>query len=136
MTTNIKFICFGNSVNNLKNAIEFNIIGLPKRHLFNEGEQLYFAIKVNKEWKICGRANAGKETDLNPFENPGRFYTYTVTNFEACIPYDIRLMSRQILGPYWALNFQTPRVIDNKEYCQFIQNSFISTDTETMLSKL
>lgn len=136
MTSGIKFICFGDSVDNLKKAIEFSIIGLTKRHIFTKGEPLYFAIKAKNEWKVCGRANAGEETDLNPFEDPGRFYTYTVNDFEACVPYNIKSKSQQLLGTYWALNFQTPRIINNEEYCSFIIDSFIPTDNDSMLSQL
>ena len=136
MVRGFKFICFGDSVINLKEALEFNVIGLTQRHHFAEGEPLYYAIKSKNEWKVCGRAKAGKETDINPFENPGRFYTYTVTDFEACIPFDIKQKSQQCLGPYWALIFQRPKVIESQEYNQFIVDSFRTTDKKSMLSEL
>ena len=136
MADSFKFICFGSSIENLRNALEFNIIGLTKRHSFAKGEELYFTIKTNGEWKVCGRAKAGEETDLNPFINAGNYYTYTITEFEACEPYEIRRRSQDILGPYWALNFQTPRIINNDEYAQFIIGNFIVTDIDEMLSSL
>lgn len=128
-----KFICFGNSVDNLKMAIEYGIIGLAKRHSFTTGERIYFVIKSENEWKVCGRAEAGDETDLNPY---GKYYTYTVSHFEACIPFSINEKSRQILGIYWGLNFQTPRTINNSEYVQYIERSFKQCNNKEMLQTL
>lgn len=134
--TDFKFICFGSSVENLRTAIEFNIIGVTKRHPFIKGESLYFAIKAGNEWKVCGRAKAGEETDLNPFNNPGRYYTYTITEFEACKPFTIKAKSQEVLGPYWALNFQTPRKINNPIYIEFIEGNFDITNSDDMLADL
>ena len=122
--TAIKFICYGSSVDNLKSTFEFNIIGTPKKTFFVEGEQVYLVLKRDKEWNVCGRANVKEETDLNPFEIPKGLYTYLVTNVEACIPFQINEKCRDLLGPHWGLNFQTPRAIENEEFSNFIENNF------------
>lgn len=44
--------------------------------------------------------------------------------------------SQQCLGPYWALIFQRPKVIESQEYNQFIVDSFRTTDKKSMLSEL
>ena len=51
---------------------------------------------------------------------------------ELGIPFDIKQKSQQCLGPYWALIFQRPKVIESQEYNQFIVDSFRTTDKKSI----
>ena len=132
----IKFICYGSSVDNLRATFVFSIIGTPKKTSFKEGERVYFVLKRDKAWYVCGRGNVKEETDLNPFENPNGFYTFLVTDIEACIPFTINQKCQEILGQYWGLIFQTPRAIENKEFSHFIESSFHPVDSEEMIASI
>ena len=132
----IKFICFGTEIDNLRMTFDYNIIGIPKRHQFNKNDRLYLAIKAGGKWFVCGRAQAGQETDLNPFNNPGRYYTYLISNVEACVPFSINQKSRELLGDYWALMFQTPRYVENDKYIEFLNKEFKKIDNEKMFEIL
>ncbi len=132
----IKFICFGTEIDNLKMTFEYNIIGIPKRHQFNKNDIIYLAIKVGNDWFVCGRAQVEQETDLNPFINPGRYYTYMISNVEACEPFSINQISRELLGNYWALIFQTPRYVENDKFIDYLCTEFKGTDHKRTLEIL
>ena len=132
----IRFICFGESKYNLEMAIKYNVVGVSRTTKFTEGEMVYFVIKKNNEWHVCGRAHTGAETDLNPFEKPERYYGYQVYDVETCDPYPINSICRETFGKYWGLKFQRPALIDEKGLINDITNKFSIIDSVTMLARL
>lgn len=133
MENSVKFICYGESVENLKISIEFNVIGIPNRSHFEENEDVYLAVKVKGLWVVCGKASILYETEINPFE---KYYTYSIGRLITCKPFAINAMSKQILGSYWGLIFQRPKRVTNKEFSEYIQNNFVETSPDEMLEQL
>lgn len=131
-----RLIPFGDSVENLELCVKYNVIGLPRRTTITEGDQLYFSVKKSGKWYICGRAKYLTETEDNPFENPGRYYTYSVKEVESCRPFEINAILKEQLGAYWGLVFQSPKKIKNKAVERYIEEGFNVIDKSKMFNIL
>ena len=131
-----RLIPFGESVTNLELCVKYNVIGLTKRTNISEGERLYFTVKRGSKWRVCGRAKFLAETEDNPFDNPGRYYTYSVKDIEACTPFEINTVLKDQLGAYWGLVFQSPRIIENESIQKYIEENFKTVDYSKMINAL
>lgn len=117
-------------------AIKYNVIGVSRSTKFKENEQIYFVLKINNVWNVCGRANTSIETDINPFERPERYYTYLVNDIETCVPYPINDLCRDTFGTYWGLKFQRPAIIDDEKFVSEIEKQFHIIDKDSFNSLL
>ena len=134
--SNIRVLCYGDSIDNLKDTFEYHIIGVPKRTNFSQEDVIYIALKIQSYWYICGKTTIIAETDLNPFIGRGNYYTYSTSECIACYPIKINDKSREILGQYWGLIFQNPRVIKDEEYKDFVESSFMPCTEEILFSEI
>lgn len=133
MNNGIRFICFGDSIENLRLSCEYNVIGVPKRVNFQENEEVYMVVKVKNIWYVCNKANVQRETDMNPYEE---YYTYAIDNIVACKPFGINMKCREYLGIYWGMIFQRPRIISNEDFCSFVIRNFCEISIGEMFQKL
>ena len=128
-----RLVPFGESEKNLATCMKYSIIGIRKKTKIEKGELLYLTIKKNKTWYLCGKAVFDAETEVAPFDNPERYYTYTVKDIVTCKPYEIGSVLRENLGQYWGLVFQTPRIIKNETVENYIEKGFVETKSDEML---
>lgn len=121
----IRLICFGESKENLDKAIKYSVIGTKTKISFDKnGEQLYFVLKENGEWKVFARAISGMQTDLYPFDDGYSYYTFEVTSVERCQPFGIREIMREYLGVYYGLKLQQPSRIEIHGFISEVERLF------------
>jgi len=131
---NIRLACFGESKNNLEMSIKYGILGFTRNYAFKKGDLFYYAVKINSVWNICGRGRIVEPTDLNPFDEPGKHYgTFLVESVEACTPFQINELCRDLYGQYWGLIFQKPTLISDEAFIEKVEKSFEKIDTARML---
>lgn len=131
-----RFIPFGESKENLAICLKYHTIGIRRKTNIDKDEILYLTLKKNGVWYVCGKAKYLDETEDAPFENPERYYTYSVTDLVVCEPYGVSEVLRDNLGNYWGLIFQSPRVIENSIVEGYIEQNFIKTSNEKMLEMI
>ena len=132
----IRLICFGESIDNLKKAIDYKVIGTKRKYNFEKGEQLYFVLKVNKVWCVCARANTNVATDSYPFDDGNSYYPFSINRIETCEPFSIVELCQQYLGPYWGLKLQQPTIIDSENFLAAIKERFKPIEYNLLMEKI
>ncbi len=121
----IYLICFGSSEKNLEAAINYKVIGVNQKRLFDKNIKAYLLIKRDGEWTVIARANIVGEGAVNPFEKPNKYRIYSIENVENTNPFAISDLLREEFGNTYGLTLRAPNLISAERFIRELEKRFI-----------
>ena len=128
-----RFLCCGKSFENLNTCLKENVIGYKTLINLDRNERIFIVYKYNNEWMICASGVVEDKIEYNPFTEGIYKSVYKIGSVTYTVPFSINEKSRELLGTYWGLNFQSPKMIKSKDYIEYISNNYNEISLETLM---